>query len=105
MSIDKIGRRGAPAAGSATKPAVAPSGATFQVQGPAALTATNAPGPLDRLRSGTIDQAGYVEEHVEQATEHLHGLGAETMEHVRETLRDACESSPLLSELVARASR
>jgi hypothetical protein len=104
MSIDKVGRRGPPVTGSATTPAVAPSGATFQVQGPAAPAPTNATGPLARLRTGAIDHAGYVEEHVEQATEHLHGLGAETMEHVRETLRDACES-PLLSELVERASR
>jgi hypothetical protein len=105
MTIDRIGRRGAPAVGTSTTPAVAPSGATFQVPGLAAPARPNASRPLARLKSGVVDRSGYVEEHVEQATEHLQGLGAETMDHVRGTLRDACEGSPLLLELVERASR
>jgi len=75
------------------------------VQGPASLEAANATGPLADLRSGAIDPAGYVEKHVGQATEHLQDFGEEMVKHVQDSLRDACESSPLLSELIARASR
>jgi hypothetical protein len=110
MSIDKIGRSGSPIPANATSAptAAAPGGAPFQVEAPvtpSAVSATSATGPLARLRSGTIDEAGYLEEHLDQATEHLRGLGDDVVQHVRATLREACDTSPVLSGLIAQATR
>lgn len=107
MSIDKIGRGGSsvPVDATSAPSAAAPGGATFQVEVAATMSAESATGPLARLRSGAIDQTGYIEEHLDQATEHLRGLGDDVVQHVRATLREACEASPVLSGLIAQATR
>jgi hypothetical protein len=103
MDIRRTERRDAPIDAAGASPS-SPA-ALFQVRSaePAAAVAAVA-GPLARLRGGAIDRAGYVEEHIERATEHLQGLGAEMVEHVRQALREACGSSPLLLDLIAHAS-
>jgi hypothetical protein len=115
MGIDGIGSKGPPlpppaptATGGPARSG--PTGSTFQVPkgGDAALVtpaAAAAPhSPLDRLRAGEIDLATYTNLKVDEATGHLSGLPASTLEGIRRALRERIASDPALVELVRTAT-
>ncbi len=109
MSIDRINT--GPTAPPST-PAPAESGsvtggspAPFQVERAQGTEPVAPAGPLQSLREGAIDQAGYVEAHITQATAHLTMLSPEQKENVRSMLRDACQSDTVLVDLIERATK
>jgi len=125
MAIDRVGKgpgatsgtpSGAPSVepSNATKPGATAGGAAagierpFDARGaaPAAEVAAAAPStaPLDRLRAGEIDVAGYLDIKVDQATAHLRGLPPVELDALRQVLRDKLSTDPALAELVKRAT-
>jgi hypothetical protein len=60
--------------------------------------------PLERLKAGEIDLDGYLDLKVDQATAHLHGLGAHEMKGLRLALRHELASDPGLAALVESAT-
>jgi hypothetical protein len=99
MSIERTGPRGLPPV-SHQAPASIRRASTFQIGQPDAPAPVAGSVLLGALRSGALDQAGYIEGHIEQATSHLRGLAPETLEHVRAGLRELCERAPLFQDLL-----
>lgn len=112
MSIDRIGKGGAP-------PVVPDAGTVegskgvekaFSVERPAAAQATEAAGPVDassplaRLRAGEIDVNGYADLKVEEATKGLKGLSASELGDIRSLLKEQLVSDPGLVDLVRTAT-
>ena len=88
-SIGKVRAAGTqPVAGEATSVAKPGSATPFQVEAPQAPAATAPASPLAALRAGTIDQQGYIDAHITQATAHLSGLSPEKQQLVRDMLRE-----------------
>lgn len=115
MGIDRIDKGVGPGVAPASVPlagaqrvgeafALRESAATGPV-GPAEGVGPVAPGPLERLRSGAIDVAQYVELKVAEATAHLAALPASELEGIKETLRERLASDPTLVELRDVAAR
>ena len=115
MAIDRIGKNSAPPApapeaGGAGKARAPEASRPFEVnaqkpevataEGPAPVGVT----PLEELRAGRIDVNGYVEQKVQEATAHLHGLGAKEMSALKEMLRAQVVSDPALTDLVTQAA-
>ena len=60
--------------------------------------------PLDRLRRGEIDRAGYVDARVHDATAHLAGiLPPRDLEKIRAELQELIETDPDVAALVKAA--
>ncbi len=60
--------------------------------------------PLEQLRAGTIDQRGYLEARVEQATAGLRGLSERQLEAIRVVLREQLATDPSYIDLVTQAT-
>lgn len=112
MSIDRIGKGGAPPP-VPPKEADAthrPEGASrpFEVRaekaGAANAVEKSAPTPLERLRAGEIDVERYLDLKVEAATAHLEGIPAAQLESIRSSLRQRLSSDPALAALVKQAT-
>jgi hypothetical protein len=111
MSIDRIGKGGGPPVGDIGKAGSTPAsgvgaqqGADFKV---ARAEPVDAPAktPLDRLQSGEISVAQYLDIRVAEATSHLDkGVSAEHLSFIRSTLREQLASDPALVELVKSAT-
>ena len=73
---------------------------------PAATTPVSpaASSPLEQLRRGEIDLAGYLDAKVDEATRHLRGLRPHELEAIKSALRDELASDPGLADLVQRAT-
>lgn len=112
MGIDGIGRGGGKpvsGVGAADAPGAAP-----EVAGVAAPEATAAPGaseavagtgPLARLQRGEIGLTEYLDLRVADAVAPYVGkLPAAQLDVIRDTLRDAMVSDPVVQELVRRAT-
>ena len=113
MSVDRIGKNGAPAPVPTGTGAVgsAPVGEPFSVGAVGTAGAAAGAGPvasvgskaLEQLRGGAIDMGQYLDIKVEEATAHLAGLpglpGAE-LEAIRGALRERLATDPGLVELV-----
>lgn len=112
MSIDRIGKGGAP-------PVVPDAGAVeggkavekaFSVERPGTTHATEATGsvdassPLARLRAGEIDVNGYADLKVAEATKGLEGLSASELGDIRSMLKEQLVSDPGLVDLVRTAT-
>jgi len=112
MGIDRIGRGGPPTAptparGTETTGAfeVRPTHTPAPANAPAQVAPTMpAVTPLERLRAGEIDLDGYLDLKVDQATAHLHGLGAHEMDGLRLALRQQLVGDPSLAALVESAT-
>ncbi|MCC6216939.1 MAG: hypothetical protein IT376_18920 [Polyangiaceae bacterium] len=107
MSIDRIGKPPAPAP--APTVGATQASAPFEVAAPggagAAASVDAASPELDRLRSGELDRAGYVEARVDAALEPLRGrLAPDQLELVRSTLVEQMETDPVLVELLRQAA-
>ena len=107
MSIDRIGKGGAPAStpepgGSA---ASRPAGPGFERASAPPAAAPAAPSSaLERLRAGAIDVDGYLNLKTEEATAHLTSLPAAKLTAIRSALRDRLASDPALVDLVRTAT-
>jgi hypothetical protein len=117
MSVDRIGKNGAPAPVPTGTGAVgsAPVGEAFSVgvgvgvggaggsagaaagAGPVANVGSKA---LEQLRGGAIDMGQYLDLKVEEATAHLAGLPGAELEAIRGALRERLATDPGLVELV-----
>ena len=75
-----------------------------RVEAPAATDAVAPTSPLERLKTGELDLAGYIDARVNDATSHLEGLGSEKVGAIREHLRSASASDPALVDLVQQAT-
>jgi hypothetical protein len=114
MAIDGIGRKGPvvapdPAAGAGGASGTASPTREFdpgRAERPAASSSVEgaAPTALERLRSGVITLAEYLELKVEQATAHLTMLPPAELESVRSALRDRLAADPSLGDLVRAAT-
>jgi hypothetical protein len=120
MGIEGIGSKGPPLAPSAAPaPSVlsAPAPAApdrvrpFEVAAPAGLAApapiAGADGggsPLERLRAGALDVAGYVDAKIEEATAHLGAIPGARLDALRDALRERVAADPTLAELVRTAA-
>jgi len=112
MAIDRIGRGGPPAPPSPdaspdahpsalNKPAAEPFSLSPAIAKPSVeAVAVPAPAALDRLRSGRVDLAGYIDQKVDEAMAHLAGLPAGQLETIRSALRDRLATDPALVDLV-----
>lgn len=60
--------------------------------------------PLEQLRSGAINVAMYLDQKIENATSHLHGLGKKKLEFVKDVLRNRLQNEPHFVELVGRVT-
>ncbi len=117
MGIDGIGSKGPPApappgppGGSSpvdrfdvTPNALDPAAARPGAGAPGTSTvsaAGAAASPLERWRAGEVDQAGYVELKVDEATRHLIGLPPAELDAIRAVLRDRLATDPALVDLV-----
>jgi hypothetical protein len=111
MSIDRIGKGGGPPVGDVGKTGStsateigAQKGADFKVAKAEAADAV-AKSPLDRLQSGEITVAQYLDIRVAEATSHLDkGMSAEHLSFIRSTLRDQLATDPVLVDLVQQAT-
>ncbi len=107
MSIDRIGRGGAPPAPKPATGAERARGAeapkVFEVQLERAAP-TGSVAPVDRLRAGEVDLDGYLDQKVGEATAHLRGLHPTELEGIRATLRDQLAHDPTLVDLVQQAT-
>ena len=100
MSIGRV-RNGSVSPPPAEGPAAThATGTSFQVERSKGAGVVAPTGSLAALREGTIDRAGYIDARVTDATSHLGPMAA----NIRETLRDRCESDPLLVDLIAAAT-
>lgn len=120
MSIDRIGKGGAPpidpGASSAGAEKAHGVGKTFSVAGGAEvggaekthgateLGAVDASSPLARLRSGEVDVNGYVDLKVEEATRGLEGMPPSDLADIKRLLRDQLATDPGLVDLVSKAA-
>lgn len=111
MAIDRIGKGGGvpPTTGDAGVARPNEAARPFEVKrserpaAPDAVTAATA-SPLERLRAGQIDVAGYLDMKVDEATTHLHGLRPDALEHIKKTLREQMATDPALADLVKQAT-
>jgi hypothetical protein len=112
MPIDGIGKppgvpppgsaSGASGPGAASRPGGS-SGESFRVG--ASAPEGVAGGDLDRLERGDLTLDAYLDARVGAATQHLEGrLGRAELDFVKQSLRSAIESDPVLVELVRRAT-
>jgi hypothetical protein len=123
MGIDRIGKGGAAPPGGSAGPAssgspssterageaerafeVRPAGAEARTTDASVVAGAAPSSALERLRAGKIDLQGYVDQKVEEATAHLHGLGAEQLEAIRSMLRAQVVNDPALADLVTQAA-
>jgi hypothetical protein len=109
MGVDRIGNKGppVPSVGSAGGARAAETASPFTTTGASAApptAAVSASAALQRLQSGQIDLAGYVDLKVQEATAHLSGLPPVQLEALREALRERMANDPTLVDLVGTAS-
>lgn len=70
----------------------------------APVAVAGASSPLEQLRAGAIDQRGYLEARVEQATSGLRGLSDQQLEAIRLVLREQLATDPSYIDLVTQAT-
>ena len=111
MSVDRIGKNGAPAPVPTGTGAVgsAPVGEPFSVgagwgrrgrpRGPG-LSRASAPRRSSSCGAAQIDMGQYLDLKVDEATAHLAGLPRAELEAIRGALRDRLATDPALVELV-----
>jgi hypothetical protein len=110
MGIDRIGKHGpvAPVPEVAQPSRASTAAEPFRVAGlqsPPQVDPTRAAhAPLERLRTGEIDVAGYLDLKVEEATSHLSALPPVELAAIRSALRDQLASDPSLVDLVHAAT-
>jgi hypothetical protein len=133
MSIDRIGKGGAPPAPkpAVSGPSLAEKTGAARARGveepkpfvlhpettvgtPATLaapgttnvspTAPAGASPLEKLRTGEVDLEGYLDLKVHEAVGHLKGLRPAELSEIRATLREHMAQDPGLAELVRRAT-
>lgn len=110
MSIDRIGKGGAPPAQPPTTGPTAETGKTFEVNRPDAsaparpTSAVTGTSPLERLQSGKLDFDGYLDAKVDEATAHLKSVPKVQLEQIRTMLREQLSSDPALADLVKQAT-
>ncbi|HQY64781.1 MAG: hypothetical protein IPF92_08655 [Myxococcales bacterium] len=123
MGIDKIGKNtsgvtdvAGPDATSGADGAAGPGGAkgversfaeVHEARHSAAGTSVavgGASSPLEQLRAGALDQRGYLEARVEQATSGLRGLSERQLEAIRVVLREQLATDPSFIDLVTQAT-
>lgn len=107
MGIDGIGKPGPGGLGPPSGPGgVAgperPTGETFRVAAEA-IDRADSSDALERVHQGELSVEEYLDSRVNEAVQHLAGkLPAEQLDFVRQTLREALSSDPMLIELVQR---
>ena len=111
MAIDRIGSKGAPApTGAAGSPAPAPAaGQPFEARPtteaqPSTAVGAVTPSLVERVRSGELDLATYIDMKVTEATAHLKSLPATEVESIQNALRDRMATDPTLVGLVRAAT-
>jgi len=100
MGIDRIGRRTPPTSPEVSSVPGGKPSSNFRVNETQEVKKTEEAGPIARVGAGALDRAGYVKARIDEATSHLDGLPAGTVDTVRSVLRQMCETDPRLSGLV-----
>ena len=104
MAVDRIGNKGSvvPVDGAgASSPVAATGDAPFEVTRAGAPPATD----LERVRSGELPVAAWIDGRVAAATAHLAGkLAPEQLAFVQDALRRQLATDPLLADLAKAAT-
>ena len=107
MGIDGIGRPGpgvgAPGGVGGPGGPKRIGGEAFRIDAESTVERAGGSDALERVHRGELSVDQYLDGRVEEAVQHLVGkLPAEQLDFVRETLREALSTDPMLVELVKR---
>ena len=108
--VDRIGKGGPPKPAETGGPTGSrETGKVFDAQRPGAAQPVEqvekvGSQALDQLKAGKIDFNQYLDMKVQEATQHLHGLGKVELDAIRKMLRDRMATDPELADLVQQAT-
>ena len=110
MGIDRIAKPGPPAPPPAGAGPTSPATRTERgfgeqvAEAHAARPAEGSPGPLEKLRAGTINLEGYLDVKVQEATMGMAGLPPAQVDAIRSALRERLSTDPTLTDLIRMAT-